>query len=65
MALPETSACAIEAVDAVIPTAVADRESADKIEAFPIENGTLYCFTRITGIAETTWSTMSGSGCSK
>lgn len=43
---------AIDAVDAVITTAVFDREPVDMVEAFPRQNGKLYCFTRITGAKE-------------
>lgn len=47
-------AWSLEIVDAVITTAVIDREPVDKVEVFPIQNGTLYCFTRVTGaLAET------------
>lgn len=43
---------AIDAVDAVITTAVFDREPVDMVEVFPRQNGKLYCFTRITGAEE-------------
>ena len=54
MAFPVSQVCAIEVVDAVITTAIVDREPVDKVEAFPIKNGKLYCFTRITGADEST-----------
>jgi hypothetical protein len=43
---------AIDAVDAVITTAVFGREPVDMVEVFPRQNGQLYCFTRITGAEE-------------
>lgn len=46
---------AVEVADAVITTAVIDREPVDEVEAFPIQNGKLFCFTRITGAAEQTF----------
>lgn len=44
-----TNAYAIEVDDAVLTTAVVDREPIDRVEVFPRQNGTLYCFTRIVG----------------
>jgi len=46
---------AIEVADAVITTAVIDREPVDEVGAFPIQNGKLFCFSRITGAAEPTF----------
>lgn len=45
---------AVEVVDAVITTAIVDREPVDSVEAFPIQNGKLYCFTRIIGAEDST-----------
>ncbi len=48
-------AFAIEVADAVITTAVVDREPVDSVDVFfPVKNGKLYCFTRITGADEPT-----------
>ncbi len=54
LAWPVDQVLAIEVVDAVITTAIIDRQPVDKVEAFPIRNGKLYCFTRITGVDEPT-----------
>jgi hypothetical protein len=43
---------AINSVDAVMTTAIFDREPVDEVEAFPRQNGKLYCFTRILGAEE-------------
>ncbi len=40
---------ALEVGEAVITTAVVDREPVDEVDVFPRQGGTLYCFTRITG----------------
>lgn len=48
------SVCAIEIADGVITTAVVDREPVDAVEAFPVQNGKLYCFTRVVGAEEPT-----------
>ena len=40
---------AIEAVEATMTTAIIDREPVDHVEAFPLQNGKPYCFTRIVG----------------
>ena len=45
---------ALEVVDAVITTAVIDREPVDNVEVFPLQNGQLYCFSRIAGADEPT-----------
>ena len=42
----------INSVDAVMTTAISDREPVDEVEAFPRQNGKLYCFTRILGAEE-------------
>jgi hypothetical protein len=42
-------ALALEVGEAVITTAVVDREPVDEVDVFPRQGGTLYCFTRITG----------------
>ena len=54
MLLSATPGLAVEAVDAVITTAIVDREPVDSVEAFPIQNGKLYCFTRIIGAEDST-----------
>jgi hypothetical protein len=46
---------AVEIADAVITTAVVDREPVDAVEAFPVQNGKLYCFTRVVGAEEPTF----------
>lgn len=43
------NAYALEVSDAVLTTAVVDRQPVDRVEVFPRQNGTLYCFTRIVG----------------
>lgn len=53
-ALSARAACAIEVADAVITTAIVDREPVDQVEAFPLQNGLLYCFTRIIGADQPT-----------
>jgi hypothetical protein len=52
--LPASHVFAFEVADVVITTAVVDREPVDKVEVFPIQNGKLYCFTRIVGADEPT-----------
>lgn len=47
-------ALALEVIEAVITTAIIQREPVDEVEVFPIQTGKLYCFTRITGAAEAT-----------
>ena len=47
-------ALGLDMADAVITTAVVDREPVDDVEVFPIQDGKLYCFTRITGAGEPT-----------
>ena len=54
LVLSTTSVLAIEVVDAVITTAIVDREPVDSVEAFPVQNGKLYCFTRIIGAEDST-----------
>ena len=49
MLLTAANAYAIEVDDAVVTTAVVDREQIDRVEVFPRQNGTLYCFTRVVG----------------
>ena len=46
---------ALEVAEAVITTAVVDREPVDDVGVFPIQNGQLYCFSRITGATEATF----------
>lgn len=48
------SVSAVEITDAVITTAVVDREPVDAVEAFPVQNGKLFCFTRVMGAEEPT-----------
>ena len=43
------NAYALEVDEAVLTTVVVDREPVDRVEVFPRQNGTLYCFTRIVG----------------
>ena len=40
---------ALDVADAVITTAMVDREPVDEVEVFTGQNSTLYCFSRITG----------------
>ena len=47
-------AMALDVADAVITTAIVDRESVDAVDVFPLQNGKLYCFTRIVGAEEDT-----------
>lgn len=42
---------AVEIADAVLTTAVVDRELTDRVEVFPRQNGILYCYTRVVGAA--------------
>jgi hypothetical protein len=49
MLLAAVNTYAIEVDDAVVTTAVVDREPIDYVEVFPRQNGTLYCFTRVVG----------------
>ena len=50
--LTAASVWSLEITEAVITTAVVDREPVDRVEVFPIQNGTLYCFTRVKGAEE-------------
>ena len=43
------NAYALEVEGAVLTTAVVDRQPVDRVEVFPSQNGTIYCFTRIVG----------------
>ncbi len=52
MVLSASPVLALEVTDAVITTAVVDREPVDSVEVFPRQNGKLYCFTRIVGANE-------------
>ena len=45
---------AVEVADAVITTAVVDREHVDEVEAFPVQGGKLFCFCRTTGASHPT-----------
>jgi len=54
MAVSATTVWSIEVVDAVITTEVVDRNPVDQVKAFPIQNGKLYCFTRIIGAESAT-----------
>lgn len=54
MVLSTAPALAVEVVDAVITTAIVDRAPVDSVEVFPIQNGKLYCFTRIIGAEDST-----------
>ena len=54
MILSVTPVWALEVADAVITTAIIDREPADRVDAFPRQNGKLYCFTRIMGAEDPT-----------
>ncbi len=45
---------AIEVGEAVITTAVIQREPVDSVEVFPRQNGKLYCFSRILGTEDET-----------
>lgn len=54
MILSAGNVSAIEVADAVITTAVVDREPVDNVEVFPRQNEKVYCFTRITGADEPT-----------
>jgi len=45
---------ALEVTEAVMTTAVIDREPVDQVEAFPRQSGKLYCFSRIIGANEST-----------
>ena len=49
MLLTAANAYAIEVDDAVVTTAVVDREPIDRVEVFPRQNGTLYYFNRVVG----------------
>ena len=53
--LSTAHASAIEVAEAVITTAVVEREPIDEVKVFPRENGRLYCFTRIVGAEEPTF----------
>ena len=54
MVLSTAPVLAVEVVDAVITTAIEDREPVDSVEVFPIQNGKLYCFSRIIGAEDST-----------
>ena len=54
MTVSATNVWSIEVVDAVITTSVIDRRPVDQVKAFPIQNGKLYCFTRIIGAEDPT-----------
>ncbi len=54
MTVSATTVWSIEVVDAVITTAVIDRSPVDQVKAFPIQNGKLFCFTRIIGAEDST-----------
>ena len=54
MVLSTAPVLAVEVVDAVITTAIVNREPVDSVEVFPIQNGKLYCFTRIIGAEDST-----------
>ena len=45
MMLMASYGCALEITDAVLTTAVIDREPIDRVEVLPRQSGTLYCFT--------------------
>lgn len=47
-------ALALDVVDAVITTAVVDREPVDAVDVFPQQSNRLYCFTRVVGAVEPT-----------
>lgn len=49
-----THARALEVGEAVITTAVIEREPVDAVVAYPIQDGLLYCFTRVLGAVEPT-----------
>jgi hypothetical protein len=49
MLLTVSNVSALEIADAVVTTAVVDREPIDQVKVFPRQNGTLYCFTRALG----------------
>jgi len=40
---------AVEVSDAVMTTAVVDREPIDHVDVFPRQSGTLYCFNQVVG----------------
>lgn len=40
---------ALEVSDAVITTAIVEREPVDSVEVFPVQSGKLYCFSKIVG----------------
>lgn len=48
------SVYALEIAEAAITTAVVEREPVDSVVAFPVQNGKLYCFTRVVGAQEPT-----------
>lgn len=43
------NALAIQAADVVITTMVSDRAPVDRVEVYPAQTGTLFCFTQIEG----------------
>jgi hypothetical protein len=45
---------ALQIQDAVLTTAVVDREPIDHVEAAPRQNGILYCYTRVLGAEDET-----------
>ena len=54
MVLSTAPVLAVEVVEAVITTAIVDREPVDSVDVFPIQNGKLFCFTRIIGAEDAT-----------
>lgn len=52
--LSAAHASGLEVAEAVITTAVVEREPIDEVKVFPREIGRLYCFTRIVGADEPT-----------
>jgi len=49
MSLLATPVWSIDVIEAVITTAVVERNPVDQVTTFPTQNGKLYCFTRIIG----------------
>lgn len=48
------SVAALQVDQAVITTAVIDREPVDSVEVYPIQDSLLYCFSRVLGADEPT-----------
>lgn len=46
--------CAVEVAEGTITTAIVEREPVDSVEVFPVQNGKLYCFTKVVGAEEPT-----------